>query len=446
MSDDTIKDAMPVISTDPAWGEIDTWIDLHAGFGWNIPVSRLADTVGIGLAIQCAGVKARDIAKADMELWRREGRGWRVVEPKEHWFAKLLARKPNSEMSWTEFWRMVIIHLELAQNAYVLKHINRKGEVLELIPIPPARGRPRVSDTGKLYYEFSAGTDFDRAQIGGSNITVPADRVIHLRGRLMDGLMGLSNQTLGHPIFELLQAVNAYQTNLFGSDGKTPLVFETDRAFEGDLADAAFRRLKDQLTERMRKLRAHGDPILLEAGLKAKSVAINSDEARTTETWNQQVSRICGLMETPPHKIFHYESVKYENQAAADNQYASDSLIPTAKNIEEKFRNALLTEDEWDEYWPEFDRMPMLAGDAKTMMEVIDKAMKVSLMEVNEGRERLPLGLNPIAGGDVRLVPVNTALVDREGKVVAMGVTGQLNNDGKGPAESRGLRVAVDNT
>ncbi|CAM5769817.1 phage portal protein [Bosea minatitlanensis] len=425
---------------DVGWDDLSEFLGLGGlsrGFG--------IDAVGMALAIQCADVKARDISKTEMMLWRRENRQWSMVEPREHWFAKLLARKPNSVHGWVEFWRMVVLHLELAQNAYILPRITRRGEVTELIPIMPARCRPRVSPNGSLFYEIAAATEFERSQIGDSYIIVPASRIIHLRGRLWDGLMGLSNQILGSPTFQLLRAINDYQTGLFGNDGKQPLVFETDHVFgNSDQSDAAFQRLKRQLTERSRKQRANGDPILLEAGLKAKAIAIDSQEAATTQTYNQQVMRVCGLMQTPPHKIFAYESVKYDNMAAADAQYANDCLVPIACNIEEKFRNALLTEDEWDTLFPEFDREMMVAGDVKAQNERIKVGMQTGLMEFDEGRARL--GLNPLGGkaGRHRLIPVNMALVDEDGEIVAEAADGQPNNDGE--TERTTPRLAVDNS
>lgn len=434
-----------------SWNVAAQWIDLDPGFGWNVPRVTRSDAVGLGLAIQCAAVKARDIAKADMVLWREIGRSWEEVKPREHWFAKLLRRKPNQYQSWTDFWRMTVMHLELAQNAYIFPLITRLGEVRELVPIMPARCRERISPDGRLFYEIHAGTEFERAQLGDTHIIVPADRIIHLRGKLLDGMHGVSSLQLGNPVFALLGAISQYQTVLFGNEGKAPLVFETDQAFTGDMADVAFRRLKDQLSERTKKAARSGDPILLEAGLKAKPIATNPRDALTTEAYNQQVERICGLMETPPHKIFHYNSVKYDNQSAANAQYANDCLIPIAKNIEEKLRLQLLGEDEIDDHWPEFDRMALLAGDPATLMGILDKALKGGAVEINEVRDRLPLGLNPIEGGDVRYVPVNMAIVDRAGNIVHQAATGQPQPGGNEPdqddedAGSKGLRLAVNN-
>jgi HK97 family phage portal protein len=392
--------------------------------------------LGMAMAVICAGIKARDIAKADMYLWRKQGKKYVQVEPKDHWFARMLARRPNEYHSWAEFWRMVIMHYALTQNAYILKFVRPNGQVDALIPLPTGRVQMMNTSDGRVFYEIAAVTQFEKGVLGDrENIRVPAWMMIHLRGRMYDGAKGLSNTSLGAPFFELIGAIGSFQANLFKNDARQPIVFESDTTSfaTGDQADAAFQRLKQQLREAVRRMNQYGDPILLEAGYKAKVVAQNARDAMTKEAFDQVVLRICALMETPPSKIYALDSIKYDNQAELNAQYANDILLPIANDIRDKFKLGLLTQEEWEIFSPEFDQMQLLAGDPKTLMEIIDKAMKSSLMTVNEGRERLPMGLNPTKGGDVRLLPVNFALVDEQGNITQLAGKGQANNDGTTP-------------
>lgn len=437
----------PVKPSDPVeWQMYEHgWEDLgFLGLGGDRSFTRRS-AIGLALAVQCADVKARDMAKAEMLLWRRRGRGWTMVEASEHELAYLLMTKPNhTTMTWPEFWRMTVLHLELAQNAYILKDIAEDGTILGLIPLLPARCRMRISERSRrTYYEIWAGTEYERAILGESYMIVPEDRIIHLRGRLMDGVNGLSNLVLGDPIFTLLSAIGEYQTKLFGNDGKQPLVFETDQTFgTGEDSNAAFQRLKRQLDERVRKASTYGSPILLEAGLKAKPIALNAKDSSTTESFTQQVMRICGLMQTPPHKIFALEAVAYNNMAAMDRQYANDCLEPIAVNVEAKLRNACLPERSWPTYSPQFDRGMLMANDPDTLEKLLKTGMGSGLMTFDEGREMMPFRLNPLPnGGGHRTVPVNMSIIDETGTVVQQGAVGQANNDGKGA----GLRIVASN-
>lgn len=395
--------------------------------------------VGLALAIQCADVKARDISKAEMLPWKRNGRGYQEVAPRPGNLAYRLMTKPNNTlMTWPEFWRMTVLHLELAQNAYIYTPQSSDGTILEYIPIMPGRCRMRVSDRGNIFYEIVAVTEYDRAVLGETYIIVPEREVIHFRGRLLDGVNGLSNEILGSPIFMLLSAIGDYQTKLFGNDGKQPLVFETKEGFPTtEAGNAAFRRLKEQLREAVRKANASGEAILLEAGLTAKAISLNSKDAATTESFTQQVMRICGLMDVPPHRIYALEAVAYNNMSAMNRQYVNDCLMPLAVNIETKFRNHSLPEAEWPIYAVQFDRSALMSNDPDTLEKLITVGMNSGLMTFDEGREIMPFRLGPLKkGGDQRTVPVNMSLIDANGEIVHAGTGQNPTNPGAGQDES----------
>lgn len=439
----------PILSTTSPGSD---WTDVFGNgawetisFGQNLdaaPYLRAMqrEAVGFSLAVQCADIKAQDIAKADMQLWRRRGKRWVEVQPDQHWLANLLATAPNDlGQTWTEFWRMVLMYLDLTQNAYVLKETTRTGDIIGLIPIPSHRVRPRVTTDGTVFYEVFAASEYDRAVLGDTTLLVPARQMVHFVGRSADGLCGLSNMTLGEPIFGLMGSIFEYQRKLFANEGRQPIVFESDSASFGstELGDAAFRRLKDQLTDRVRKMAAYGDPILLEAGYKAKIIAQNARDAMTNEAYKTMVDRICGLMRLPPHKIQAIDAVKYENMAAMNADYANSILVPIANLVRDRMKLSLLDRSEWVEYSPEFDQLALLAGDPATLMDLLDKGMKSGLVSVNEGRTRLPLGLQPIPGGDVRFIPVNYAVVDENGDLVEQMANAQPGNTGQAPVPNQ---------
>jgi HK97 family phage portal protein len=408
--------------------------------------------LALSIAVMCADVKARDISKAEMLLWERTGaRGWRLVEASRNPIARLLLEAPNDSDTWPEFWRMVILHLGLAQNAYVYKDIADDGTVVGLYPLVPSRVQRMYSAAGRIFYGYSTASVAEEVKLGQTYFVIPEDRIIHLRDRLFDGIDGLSNFAVGNPIFALMDAIGEYQTGLFGNNGKLAMVFETDQSFPNtDQGNASFQRLKAQLTERTHKAAATGAPILLEAGLKAKVVALNAKDAATVETFNQTVLRICGLMQIPPHKIFALESVAYNNQSAMDRMYANDCLMPTAVNVETKFRNGLLPRRKWATTTPQFDRAALMANDPETLVKFIDTGMKAGLIQIDEGRELMPFRLNPLgeeAGGHDRTVPVNMALVKPDGTVRQAAEGQNATNPGAGESQSpdnnapKGLRL-----
>ena len=77
----------------------------------------------------------------------------------------MLARRPNDYHSWAEFWRMVITHYALSQNAYILKMTTRGGKVESLFPLPPARVQMAISDTGNVFYDIDPRGSFQEGAL-----------------------------------------------------------------------------------------------------------------------------------------------------------------------------------------------------------------------------------------------------------------------------------------
>ena len=78
-----------------------------------------------------------------------------------------------------------------------------------------------------------------------------------------------------------------------------------------------------------------------------------------------------------------------------------------------------------------------MANDPETLEKLIKTGMNFGLMSFDEGREMMPLRLNPLKkGGDQRMVPVNMSLIDANGVVVQAAAGQNATNPGAGEAES----------
>lgn len=424
------ESGLPEDLFDHGWNTLTDALGMNASSGYLFGRNSAA----ISLAVMCADVIASDMSKAEMLLYKlRAGtRGYDLVSPTAHPIARLFRLRPHPEHNWTwpEIIRMQVLHLKLTDNCYWLKDgFAPDGSFKGLIPIQPARIMARVGPRGGLFYEIFAGTEHEKAIIGTTSILVPAERMIHIRGRMMDGLYGLSSLALGTPIFDIMSAIAEYQKSVFQNEGGSGIIFETEDTFGDDAkGQAAFERVKRQLTNRVQKMRTKGDPILLEAKLKAKVISNNSKDNESKDSFNQQVMRICGLMKCPPHKIFALDGVAYNNADAMNRAYYSDSLDPIATLIQESLRLGMFTDDEALVYSPQFDLVKLMANDIPTLTKMVDVAMKYGGMTFDEFREVLPFRFGAIKKGNRRLIPVNMAVVDENGDVVVNAASGQNAN------------------
>lgn len=391
-------------------------------WGEDVPLS-LDEALKLSAVLICMDVLAQDIAKTPLKLRRKlpDG-GSEVVKPSEHWLAKLLELEPNEHHTWFEFLEMIVLHLGAVQNGFIAKRMTASGRTTALIPVLPGRVRILVDvDQGNYLYDISKHTPHEKVMLRGIDDLLLEDEIIHIRGRMFDGLFGYSNLEAGSSTMGLSKALQDYQKRLYQNDAAVRGVFQMKN--EQALSEPAFKRLKAQLSERYRNLSKSGDPIILEEGMEFKSVSMNADQAEMAKAFDKAIESTARLFRIPPHKLMHLVAVKYENLEAIEKMYAHDTLIPIAERIEQKLARGLLSEKERLEMFLQFDRESMIITDAGQQAEMMKVLLNNAAMTINEAR--MKRGYNPIKGGDVRLVPANYSLVDADNNPVLE--TGQNN-------------------
>lgn len=391
------------------------------GYGlWSDEPGPLDIETAIKLSTFCAGldVISQDIAKVPLHLREKlPNGGSRVVEPDEHWLAEMLALDPNEHHTWQEFFEMLILHLGAVQNAFIGKKMDRRGRVEELIPFLPGRVRILVDDQSWQYvYDIERITPHEYLLLKDFERYLLPSEVIHLRGRMFDGLWGYSNLDAGSGAMGMAKALQDFQTRLYRSDAALRGVFQMNN--EKTLSEEAFRRLRDQLGELWKKVKDQGRPIVLEEGMEFKGISMDAGEAETAKAKEAAVEDVVRYLRVPAYKIGHLGAVKYENLDTLSKDYAQDCLIPIAGKVEKKLNRSLLTAKERLAFYLEFDREAMVLTDIDKQATIMKVMLNNGAMTLNEAR--MKRGMNPLPSevGDVRLVPANYHLVNAKGEVV----------------------------
>lgn len=377
----------------------------------------------LSAVVVCLDVRSQDISKVHLRMYEGlPNGGKRIVEAQEHEVAMLLATQPNPHMTWNEFWTMVLLHHGVLSNAYIAKRM--KGDVCEeLIPCLPARTKmiavePEDGSRGFYAYEVERFGAPERIPfMGMPKIFLPGE-FIHVRSRMMDGLMGYSNLDVGAKTFAQSMEILEYSTRLYANDGGMRGVFQKAGEQGDALSDAAFERLRTQLAELLTNMRRHNVPIVLEEGMTFETISMTADQAENAKAKEAAIVDVARTFRIPPHKMMHLVNVKYENMETLEKSYVSDALIPTCIPIEQKLRVSLLKPAERGKYFFEFDRREMLLNDQEQLAKVVETLMKYGALEQDE--MRMALGWNPLKGdaGKMRVIPSTYNLVDGSNKVV----------------------------
>lgn len=393
--------------------------------GWTDAMQQAA-------VVACLDIMAQDIARAPLVLYRRKrGGGSEAVDPREHPLARLFWLRPNKFMTWNEFTQMVVYHLGLASNGYIVPMKTLRGVTEELIPVLPGRVSIEVAPTQKaVIYKVYPQTVFEEIQLDSpGGIVLYEDEIIHIKHRFLNGVSGLSTLAVGNRVFNLAERLQEFNARLFGRDGTLRGVFETGADFEQEQYD----RLVASLNTAMHRLRDEGFPLVLEGGLKFSKISMTADEAQVKDAWDAQIAQTARLFRIPLHKIGHLTAIKYDNMGPMEAAYVNDSLIPRCQAIEERLNVSLLSEDEQLDYYIEFDRKILHRADEKALNERVTKQYQAGIITQNQALEEL--GYNPAKNGNVYQMPANTYLIDEDHKViVAPGGGAAANNPGEGDA------------
>lgn len=338
----------------------------------------------------CVRVLAESVGMLPCRLLKEEGR--ERIAATGHRLHKLLSLAPNSYMTAQEFWELVVVCLCLRGNFYAYK-VMALGNVVELLPLDPARVKPKLSDENELFYEVSFKD--------GSKQTFSQDQIWHVRLFTLDGINGLNPISYARQAIALGLSTEEHGSRLFTNGAVTSGVLATEQA----LTDEAFGRLKKQFTgEHMGVANAH-KPMILEMGLNWKPISLNAEDSQFLETRKMQRDEICAIFRVPPHLVASLEKATFNNVENLGLSFVNYALVPFLTRIESRIRVGLLSPKDQANHYAKFNAGALLRGDLKGRYESYGKGIQWGILSPNDCRELEDL--NPRDGGDIYLTPLN---------------------------------------
>ena len=229
----------------------------------------------LAVAARCIGLISEGLAGLPCVIYRKlEDGGREAVET--HPLHRLLNDAANDSMGSFELRELLLRDLTTHGNAFCRIMRDGRGAVQELHYLAHGGVSVERLTTGRLRYRYSD-------VLTGRNSVYLPEEIIHLRCFSRDGLIGVSPlmRSAGSVALAVAQSdlAEAQTSRAFVPD----MAFEMDGAVDGELADAAFRRLKEQLSERLRRMNRDAQALLLEGGLKAKPLAAPGREQQFHE-------------------------------------------------------------------------------------------------------------------------------------------------------------------
>lgn len=335
----------------------------------------------------CIRQTAQTIASLPMALILKAPDGSR--RPFEERIAEVISSRPNAEQTGMEHWEGQAAWLLANGNCYAEKVYSGR-ELSQLLPLAASHCEPVRAADGTLSYAFQ-----DR----GQKETLPADKVLHVRGFGFGGMKGLSAIHFGLQSLGAALAADETAARFFGG-GMTPSgVFKTP-----DTLSVEQRAQAREMMTAYAGSRNAGKAMLLEGGFEYQQVTLNPEDAQMLDTRRFAVEDICRWFGTPPIVIGHAGQGQTMWGSGVEQilmSWLSQGLNPLMRRIEARIRRDLLSV-QYPRVYAEWNREGILQMESKAKAEFLKTLVNSGLMTPNEAREKL--NLPRVEGGDSLLI------------------------------------------
>ena len=330
-----------------------------------------------------------------------------LTEITDHPFIELF-QNPNSEFSYTEFFQLSDLFMELTGNDYWNIITGTFGVPKELHILPSQNVTPILGTN-----QYISRYDYRTSQ--GLRKYNPK-RIFHCR------FANPGNIAIGKsPLSACVDSVNLdtyalkYGQAIFKNMGTLAGYFRT----KDNLMETSFNRLKKELQENFRGYKNAGKTPLLDNGVEFMATSVSPQmlfDAMITKKTDKDIARMFGV----PISLIDVENVNKANAEAGGNAYEEQTIDPRNRLFADKINQTIIPfyqQSDGITIFCAFDN-PAKEDNAFVLKKQVEHA-KWGIRSPNEIRKEE--GLPPREAGDNYLIPVNYMMVDDSGNLIIPG-------------------------
>ena len=227
--------------------------------------------------------------------------------------------QPTVDLDFTSWCGQVLSSLLLSGNAYIAVFRADSGQILELVPLDPAKVQVRREGGRKVYYVNGARYEGE---------------IIHIPGLMLPGAdVGMSPVEYARQSIGLGLAATEYGAGWFDNEGNMPGVIEAPRALQAETMKA----MADQWRRR-RHRGGRGLPGVLQEGATWRPTGVTNEQMQFLQTRQFNSAEIAGQMFLlDPSDLgigVPGSSLTYANLADRNTRRVQVTLLPWITRIE----------------------------------------------------------------------------------------------------------------
>lgn len=351
-----------------------------------------------------AGVRliSESIAALPVDVIRRNGSNRRIVDSP---VGRLISEEPNPEMDAGELWRTVLAWMLLRGDAYVyVERARRSGRPIGLWPLPATDVLVGRTPSRQLFYRVSIPQGQVDSPVGPGvptgQITLGGPDVMHFKA-FGTGLYGFSPVGYARESVAVSLAAQHYTGRFYRNDARPGGVISVD----GELSDAAYRRLHNQWRATHQGVERSHMLAILEGGAKWENVGLSPEDAAFIESRKFEAKEIGRIFAIPPHLLGETEQSTWgAGIAAMGEEFVRHTLSPWMNRLERVVHKDLLAPID-DNLHARWRAEGLQRGDQKARYEAYAIGRNWGWLSVNDVRAMEDM--DSVPGGDTYLQPLN---------------------------------------
>ena len=300
----------------------------------------------------------------------------------------------NPEMSAFIGRETMTSHVLLWGNAYAEIVRNDLGQVVALWPIEPNRVWPERTDAGQIRYRVTKGD--------GTQVTVPAERILHIPGLGFNGLYGYSPISLMRGSLGVGLSAEQLGSQVMARGAKYSGFFEHPRT----LGAIAHQHLKESIATDL-----PGTYRILEEGMTYKPGSMPLRDAQFMEIRQFQVTEVARIFCIPPHKLGDLTHATFSNIEEQNISYVIDTLRRWLVRWEQECNRKLIAPLEKSQQFTEHLVDGLLRGNIQSRYSAYAQGLNNAILSPNDIRKIE--NMDPYEGGDTYLVQGAMVPIDR---------------------------------
>jgi len=150
-----------------------------------------------------------------------------------------------------------------------------------------------------------------------------------------------------------------------------------------------------------------------------EKVSIPPEDSQFLESRQFQIPEVARWFNLPPHKLKDLTKSSFSNIESEQISFVTDSILPWLVRLEQNYNMQLLTDGDRAQYgrgrlYFKHIVEGLLRGDAAARGTFYGALLDRGVFSINEVRALEDL--DPVAGGDIHLVPLNMTSLENAGK------------------------------